>query len=132
MYLSKRLQKLQNAAASFVTARYCRESDVLSLKWLPVKERYDLAAVKLVHKVLYDPSAPQYLKLKRFEPVRNTRSSTRLQNTLTSNEVDTFQALSTNIFNELPNSVRVINEYGKFCQNSKNHFITSSRNRLHK
>jgi hypothetical protein len=38
-YLQIRLQRIQNAAASFVLNRYATESDVVQhLKWLPVKE----------------------------------------------------------------------------------------------
>ena len=37
--LQKRLQKVENAAASFVLGRYTKEKDVVSLGWLPMKER---------------------------------------------------------------------------------------------
>jgi hypothetical protein len=39
MYLQKKIQKVQNSAASFVINRYAREEDVLKLGWLPTKER---------------------------------------------------------------------------------------------
>ena len=35
--LLKRLQKVQNAAASFVFGRYAKEKDVITLGWLPMK-----------------------------------------------------------------------------------------------
>lgn len=43
-YLQKKLQRVQNAAAGFVTNRYSSESDVLNLGWLPVKERTEFTS----------------------------------------------------------------------------------------
>ena len=49
--LQKRLQKVENAASSFVLGRYTKEKDVLSLSWLPMKER-DWHLVKLAFKYI--------------------------------------------------------------------------------
>ena len=38
VYLQKKIQKVQNCAASFVVNRYATEEDVLKLGWLPTKE----------------------------------------------------------------------------------------------
>ena len=39
MYLLKKFQRVQNAAASFINNHYCTEKDVLKLGWLPINER---------------------------------------------------------------------------------------------
>ena len=44
---TKRLLKIQNAAASFVKKRFSSITDVLDLKWLPVKEHSALSIAKL-------------------------------------------------------------------------------------
>ena len=49
-YLFNQLQKVQNAAASFVRKSYSRRSDVIDMKWLPVKERSEYAMSKLAWK----------------------------------------------------------------------------------
>jgi hypothetical protein len=46
----KKLQRVQNAAASFVTNKYCRTGDVLSLGWLPVQERIELELMRFAHR----------------------------------------------------------------------------------
>ena len=50
--LQKRLQKVENAAASFLLGRHTKEKDVVSLSWLPMKERRDWHLVKLVFKYI--------------------------------------------------------------------------------
>ena len=60
----KRLQRLQNACAGFVTRRFARVEDVLKLNWLPVNENVELNILKLAHKSLYDETFPEYLKIK--------------------------------------------------------------------
>ena len=52
MYLLKKLQKIQNAAARFVYGRQVDENDVVGLKWLPVRERISLSLAKLTHKAI--------------------------------------------------------------------------------
>ena len=67
----KKLQRFQSAAASFVTNKYCRLGDMLSLGWLPIQERTEFALMRLAHKSLWDDSWPQYL---RVELGTNNRS----------------------------------------------------------
>ena len=60
----KRLQKVQFAAASFVTGNYVRDSKtVLKLGWLPIKERRDLNLLKTIFKAMNYESWPTYLTL---------------------------------------------------------------------
>ena len=53
VYLIKRLQRVQLAAAGFVLGRYANEKDLLKLKWLPISERRDHRLACLAHRALY-------------------------------------------------------------------------------
>ncbi|KAL9958096.1 hypothetical protein ACROYT_G035065, partial [Oculina patagonica] len=60
-FLLKRLQRIQFAAASFVSGlgHYVRDcSDVWKLGWLSVRERRDFHLLKQVHKALYSDHWP--------------------------------------------------------------------------
>jgi hypothetical protein len=70
MYLQKKIQKVQNCAASFVVNRYATEEDVLKLGWLPTKERTELDLFRATHHAMYNPSWPEYLKVEKREPKR--------------------------------------------------------------
>ncbi|XP_065068197.1 uncharacterized protein LOC135693593 [Rhopilema esculentum] len=59
--LLKRLQKVQNAAASFVLGRYAKEKDVVTLGRLPMKERRDWHLLNLSHKYVHDDRKPKYI-----------------------------------------------------------------------
>ena len=51
--LQKRLQRVQFAAASFVTGHYVKSiKDFLKLGWLPIEERRDFNLLKQVFKAL--------------------------------------------------------------------------------
>ena len=65
----KRLQKVQFAAASFVTGNYIRDlKTILKSGWLPIKERRELNLLKMIFKAMNYESWPTYLTLedKRF------------------------------------------------------------------
>ena len=67
-YLSKRLQRVQKATASFVLCRYASTEDiVLKLKWLPVKEQREWNFLKATHKGIHNTNWPNYLKLNIFQ-----------------------------------------------------------------
>ena len=38
-YLQNHTQRIQNATSSFVNCKYVKETDVLTLNWLPLRER---------------------------------------------------------------------------------------------
>ena len=59
----KRLQRLQNACAGFVTRRFAGVEDVVKLSWLLVNKNVELNILKLAHKSLYDETFSEYLKL---------------------------------------------------------------------
>ena len=131
-YLICRLQKLQRAAASFVLSRYSNDVDILNLKWLPVKESLSLSIVKLAHKSLYDNSFPNYMKL-HFKPspqkiLRN--GSTKSNEIVTNNMEGTFPYNASKNFNDLPSTVRKIDDYTKFSILSKKYFIDKAMARV--
>ena len=107
LYLQKKLQRLQNAALSFVTKRYSKEKDILNLGWLPVKERTEYRIFRLMYKSLHSSEWPQYLKLKQYDPRRRLRSSQAptLEIPL---EKGTFQDSCAALYNELPSNIRNI------------------------
>ena len=71
----KRLQKVQNAAASFVLGRYAKEKDVVILGCPPMKEHRDWHLLNLFHKYVHDERKPKYLDISLKENARNLRSS---------------------------------------------------------
>ena len=81
MFLQKKMQRVQNAAAGFVLNHYCSEEDVLQLGWLPTLENTKLNILKLGHRALYNNNWPEYLTLSIHNPSRSLRSSStpRLQ-----------------------------------------------------
>ena len=54
MFLQKRIQRVQNAAAGFALNSYCSEEDVLKLGWLPTLENTKLNILKFGHRALYN------------------------------------------------------------------------------
>ena len=58
VFQMKRLQRLQNACAGFVTRRFAGVKNVVKLNWLPVSKNVELNIRKLAHKSLYDETFP--------------------------------------------------------------------------
>ena len=75
VHLRKKIQRVQNATASFVNNHYCTEKDVVKLGWLLTLERTQFNLLRSVHKSIYNPMWPQYLALEMHEPSRCLRSS---------------------------------------------------------
>ena len=74
---TKKLQRVQLAAASFDYNNYVNMEDIISLKCLPIKEqRIFLNQLKLIHKSINDVSFPAIIKLE----LRNTLPLLRQQN----------------------------------------------------
>ena len=74
-YLIKRLQRVQNAAASFVIGHYATLEDTIKLGWLPIQERREWHILKTTYKALYESSWPSSVSLELNKQVRNLRSS---------------------------------------------------------
>ena len=114
MFLQKRMQRVQNAAAGFVLNRYCSEEDVLNLDWLPTLENTQLNILKLGHRALYNNNWPEYLTLSRHNPSRTLRSSSTplLQISLLKGK---FQDSVSNLYNDLPASISSTIRLPSFC-----------------
>ena len=129
VYLIKRLQRVQLAAAGFVLGRCANEKDLLNLKWLPISERRDHRLACLAHRALYSTDWPVYLQLKQYLPARTLSSSDALQRTVPK-EAGTFQYTCAKVFNSLPkDTARNTVDRGCFIKKSK-HFIAIAKDRL--
>ena len=63
LFYKDKLQKIQISCAVLVFNRYCSATDILSLGWLPIKERTDMRIVILSYQALHSKNFPKYLKL---------------------------------------------------------------------
>ena len=105
-YHIKRLQKVQNCAASFVTGTYCKTIDVMEkLNWLPVKGRVDLSILKLVHKRLREDTLPNYITLRERSSTRTLRANDEITMHVPK-ETNTFEGNASRIFNNLPKNIK--------------------------
>ena len=115
----KRLQKIQFAAASFVTGNYVKDSTtILKLGWLPIKERRELNLLKTTFKAMNYKSWPTYLTLEEKKSTRELRSSSA-RSLVIPRETGTFQDRAAKLFNSLPEHIRNCRIYNKFLTLSK-------------
>ena len=123
-YQEKRLQRLQNACAGFVTRKFAGLEDIIKLNWLPVKENVEFNILKLAHKSLYgNNSFPEYLKLTLHQVIAyNLRSSTAPVFSIP-RESGTFQHSAATMFNRLPIATRNILDHNFFCRSAKKHLF---------
>ncbi len=118
-FLSRRLQKVQFATASFVLGRYVKDQkDILEVGWLPVNERRDLNILKSSFKAMYFPEWPEYLKLERQTCVRELRSTNAVR-LVVPKETGTFQHSAAKLFNSLPENIRNCTNYKVFLKSTK-------------
>ena len=129
-YLQRKLQRIQNAAGSFVLNKYTNESDLLhELKWLPIKERTEHHLLRLVHKSLWDPSFPDYLRVERRITNRQLRSS-QSTNLVIPLETGTFQDCSSKLFNQLPEIIKDNKDFISFIKQVKTLLYNNAKERL--
>jgi exonuclease III len=129
-YLQRKLQRIQNAAASFVLNRYTNECDVLQqLHWLPIKEKAEQDHLRLAHKVLWDPLSPEYLKLDIRKVNRELRSSCAT-NLVIPPETGSFQDNCSKLFNDLPAPTRNNKDLNSFTNQTKKILINKAKKRL--
>lgn len=133
-YLVTRLQKLQNASASFIYNKHCNMNDVLKLRWLPVEEGMSFSIVKLAHKSLHDSDTwPSYLKLSfKPQPLRALRENELLRtNVVVTNNVEgTFCYAAAINFNDLPVNVRKTVDYNKFSSETRKYLFDKATARV--
>ena len=112
-YQLKRLQRVQNACASFVNGKFSTIEGVIKLGWLPIRQRRDWHFLKAVHKALYQTTWPTYLRLERVINTRITRSSCGVHLRIPM-EKSTFQDRASKLFNSLPVDIRNETNYNAF------------------
>ena len=109
--ISKRIQKLMNSCAGFVLNKYVKESDLISLKWLPFEERVVFSSSKFAFKLLYDASKQNYPSLQFKKPKKELCSNHDNQFTIEAGTHNKdFDTIMSNNFNELPLHIHQITE----------------------
>ena len=127
MYLFNQLQRIQNATVSFDRKSYSRCTDVINLKWLPMRELTEHSIAKLAWKSINHDSWPKFLHMEKDDNTRPrpTRSSvadgTKLR--CLSNATVTFENEASKIFNELPLNCRNSLNYKEFSKLTKSYFL---------
>ena len=133
-YLIRRMQRVQTAAASYIHCKRAREEDVLSLKWLPVKERIQYAIAKLAYKAINHKTWPSYITIKTRQPnsIRSLRSNENAESLIelkTTNH-NTFEHSAASVFNELPITCRMAESYHAFCNQAKAYLLDKAMARI--
>ena len=120
MYMIQRLQKIQNATASFVLGKHAKIVDVISLSWLPITERFEYSIAVLAFKAI-NINIPSNMKLRIKKNQRSLRSnSSALGIKIDSNEnVQTFQEDAKAVFNNLSKNIRECKELSTFKVKTK-------------
>ena len=129
LYLVKRLQRIQNAATSFVTGHYATAADAVKIGWLPVQERREWHLLKTTYKALHDTSWPLYVRLEVAKPLRDLRSSDSTNLTVPRVK-GTFQDSASKYFNKLPNNIKNCETLVSFSKQSKNYLMNIAKERL--
>ena len=130
-YQFKRLQRVQNVAASFVTGRYMKTLDVISkLGWLPIKERFDCSLAKLAHKVLYKIDKPEYIFLERNRKVTNFRQNVECHFLKLDSFKNTFQDSCCKLFDCLPSAVQTIENFSDFKREVEKYYFDKALARV--
>ena len=127
--LQKRLQKVENEAASFVLGRYVKEKDIISLGWLPIKERREWHLVKLAVNYIIVHNKPAYIDISLKDNSKHNRSNTAPQMATTTNS-KILRNSAAEIFNKMPNTIRNSKTKAEFSSKSKEHFLTEAKKRL--
>ena len=114
----KRLQKCQCAAVSLVLGRHVKDpKDIKTLGWLSMKDRRDFHILQQNLKALYNKKWPEYLK--RKQQTRNLDMNLRSQGgprLQVPSENNTFHDNASNLFGNLPISIRNCNNFSIFSK----------------
>ena len=123
-HLIKRLQKVQTAAAGYVTSHFATSQDLVKLNWLPIQERIDWTIAKMTHNSLYNEQWPTYLKSSFVQPKRQLRATRERENVIESSYVHgSFNYLACQVFNNLPGPCRSSKSYVEFARLSKSYLF---------
>ena len=116
-YQLDRLQKIQNIAAGYVLSRYANLNDVIKLKWLPVKEYFELNTSKIVHKSRRDVNHPNYLKVEFCDQSKGLRSADKESLVKVVND-GTFQCQA-RCYDDLPENIKSSETLNEFTSEAK-------------
>ena len=122
----KRMQRVLNSTAAFVTGHYCCQEDVIKLVWLPIKERITCNTLKFVHKSLYDENFPQYLKVEFKNDLRTLRGSEDIYKLEYYVDNGTFRGTASVLFNNLPYDIRSEKDYNIYSRKLKEYLLDCS------
>ena len=125
-YLVKRLQKVQNTAASFVLGKFTKVNGVITLGQFPIKERIDYSIGKRAYQALNDDKWPRYLSLKVKQGARVLRSNSGGLKLEHSKIQDSFQYNAANVFNNLPEHIKLM-DFKNFKINFKNILLAQAK-----
>ena len=131
-YLHNQLQRVQNAAASFVRGRFSRKLEVIGLKWLPIQERVEMSLAKLAWKSVHCEAWPKFLPMKKAEARRPARGVYKEGSLIDcpTNIRGTFEYDASKTFNELPLKCRDSSLYTSFCRETHKHLLDRALARL--
>ena len=106
------MQRVQNATVSFVNRKYAKETNVLTLNWLPICERIEFP--------LHSDDWPKYLPLsftatKKLRSLKSTSTKSKTIITCKTRVFSTFECTATQFFNTLHQQCRSITDYTEFC-----------------
>lgn len=125
-----RLQRVLKAAAALVLNRYCSSKEILSIGWLPIKERIELRLVTQCFQAVHNENIPEYMKL-TFERKRLPRScNNNGPKIIEKGHRDSFSARAVKLFNELPKNIREIENENLFRTESKKYYLEKAKVRL--
>ena len=129
----KKLQLIQNHAARLVKKAPKRSSAtslLLSLHWLPVRQRIMYKIAVITYNCLYDDAAPQYLKdlITQYVPPRALRSSQKNLLLVKKTNLKTFGDRSfsyaaPDVWNRLPEDVKSSETLSIFKKKLKTHLF---------
>ena len=97
--------------------------DVIKLNWLPVNKNVELNILKSAHKLLYDETFPEYLKLNLHKVSAYSLGSSIAPVLSIPRQSGTSQHLAATIFNKLPVAIRNITMYNSFCRSVQKHLL---------
>ena len=128
--MEKRLQKVQNSATALILNRYCSTKDVLTIGWLPIKERTEMKLACLCHQAAYNECFPPYMRLE-FDKRRLPRAcNDNGPKIVEKGHRNTFHSRAARVFNELPRDLRETKKVELFKINIKKYFLNRAKERL--
>ena len=114
-------KKIQNIAAGYVLSRYANLHDVIELKWLPVKEYFELNTSETVHKSRRDVNHPDYLKVQFCDQSKGLRSTDKESLIKVVND-GTFQCQA-RCYDNLPENIKSLETLDEFTTARSKKFL---------